>query len=214
MKNKVIIFDMDGVIFDTINFSKKNFMQVYPGITDKMYKDIFCGNFYDEVKKYSNIRIVETEEEKTIRQKLYTETKSRAPIFKGIKELLEELNENGYILVLGTGAHDRNCLSLLEYSNIAGLFDLIATAEFSKSKVEKFKLIQKKYNLSKDNILFITDTLGDIKEADISGILTVAVTWGFHDREYFALEKHDNLVKIVDNVKELSDYIKDYFKIK
>lgn len=90
------------------------------------------------------------------------------------------------------------------------MFDFIATAELTKNKTVKFKLIEEKYNVNSHNILFITDTLGDIKEADIAGIPTIAVTWGFHDKSFFEREKHSNLVIIVDTIKELEDFIKEY----
>ena len=201
---------MDGVIFDSYNFAKDNFTSVYSGVTDEMYRNIFKGNFYDEVKKYSNIRKVETEEEKKYRQKKYTEIKSKAPMFKGIKELLESLQKPDIKVVLGTGAHDRNCLDMLKYAGITHLFDYIATAEVSKSKIEKFKLIQNKYSVDKEDIVFITDTLGDVKEADIAGITTIAVTWGFHNRSYFEKENHPNLISIIDTIEELGEFINNY----
>lgn len=60
---------MDGVLFDSFRLARENFLEVYPTVTDEMYREIFCGNFYDEVKKYLPVRIAETEEIKKIRQK-------------------------------------------------------------------------------------------------------------------------------------------------
>ena len=210
MKKKIIIFDMDGVLFDTIPFAEESFLKSYPGMTNDMYKDMHSGNFHEGVKKYSHFKKEETEEEQNKRHIFYAEKKGNTPMFEGMKELLEDLHNNGYILVLNTSAFDRNCLPLLEKSGIKSLFDLVATAESSKSKIEKFKLIEDKYNIGKNDILFITDSLGDIKEADIAGISTVAVTWGIHDRTFFEREKHSSLVCVIDTVKELSDFIKKY----
>jgi beta-phosphoglucomutase-like phosphatase (HAD superfamily) len=64
MKKKVIIFDMDGVIFDSIEFAKKNFISVHPGVTEEMYKEIHLGNYHDNLKQYSHLKKEETEEEK------------------------------------------------------------------------------------------------------------------------------------------------------
>ncbi len=214
MTKRVIIFDMDGVLFDSFRLARGNFLDVYPSVTDEMYREIFCGNFYDEVKKYLPVRIIETDEEKRIRQKKYTERKSKAKLFDGIKDLLEELYAQGFTLVLGTGAHDRNSSELIKASGIGSLFDFIASAELTKNKAEKFKIIEAKYNCKKEDILFITDTLGDVKEADIAGIPTVAVLWGFHDRSFFAREKHSNLLNIASTVKELKNFIMDYFKVR
>ena len=61
-------------------------------------------------------RLIEEEEEK---YKIdYAEKKSKTPVFKGIKNLLEDLHNKGYLLVINTNAYSRNCLLLLEHSGI------------------------------------------------------------------------------------------------
>ncbi len=82
---------------------------------------------------------------------------------------------------------------------------MIATAELSKSKVEKFALITEKYNVNASDTLFITDALGDVKEAEMAGVPTVAVTWGVHDHTFFNRKKHSNLIGVVNTVKELQN---------
>lgn len=207
MKNKVLIFDMDGVLFDTIPYAEKVYLEGHPGMTSEMYKSLHTGNFHEESKKFIHLKKEETEEEKEKRNIAYAKKKSTTPMFVGVEELLNDLHDSGFLLVLNTNAYDRNCLPLLEKSGIKNLFDLIATAEFSKSKVEKFKLIKEKYNIDNDNILFITDSLGDVKEAGVSGIPTVAVTWGVHDESFFNKEKYYNLVAVIHTVEELGNYI-------
>ncbi len=202
---------MDGVLFDSVPFAKEFFLKGHPGMTSKMFKDMHTGNFYEGTNKYLHLRRPETEEEKEKRHIEYTEKKNLSPMFKGVKEFLKELHRTGFILVLNTNAYDRNCLPLLEKAKIKTLFDFWATAEVSESKIEKFRLIEEKYNVKKKDLLFITDTLGDVKEANIAGISTIAVTWGVHDRSFFEKEKYNNLIGIVDTIKELEDFIKNNY---
>ena len=207
MKNKVIVFDLDGVLFDSIAISEQYFFDIYPGSTKEMVKDLLSGNYHDEIQKITIPKKQETETEKIARRQIHAENKSKSPMYPGAKELLEHLHQDQYILALNTSAYERNCIPLLEKNNILSLFDFLGTAELSTSKVEKFKMIQDKYNLSTNNLLFITDTLGDIRESDIAHIQTIAVTWGVHDRDYFAKEKHSNVIAVIDSFAELKTLI-------
>ncbi|QQR79213.1 MAG: HAD family hydrolase [Candidatus Moraniibacteriota bacterium] len=207
MRKKVIIFDMDGVLFDTIPYAEETFLGGHLGVTSEMYKELHSGNFHEEIKKYSHLKKEETEEEVVRRNLAYAEKKKEAPLFEGIDNFLKALHSAGYLLVLNTNAFERNCLPLLERAGIRSLFDFIPTAEISKDKVEKFNLIGEKYDINMGDALFVTDALGDVRDADTAGVPTVAVTWGVHDKTFFEREKHDNLIGIVDTVEELRNYI-------
>lgn len=202
---------MDGVLFDTIPFAEEHFINGRPGVTSEMYRNIHKGNYHEEAKKYDHLKIERSEEEETQNRLVYMEKKSKTKMFKGVRELLENLKKDGYLLVINTNAFDRNCFPLIDNSGIRQLFDFIATAEVSKDKIEKFKIIQDKYEVDKKDILFVTDAVGDIKDSQVADISTIAVTWGVHDRKFFESEHYSNLVSIVDTVQELENYIKRNF---
>ncbi len=208
---KVIVFDMDGVLVDTIPNARDAFLKLHPGVSSESYNDIHSGNYHIESQKYAHLKISETEEEVQKRQAEYADLKSNSRLFDGIQNLLSNLCSAGYIVVLNTNAYNKNCLPLLEKLEIKNLFDFIATAEVSKDKTEKFKLIEEKYNIQKEQMLFITDALGDIREADSAQVPTVAVTWGVHNERYFNREPHSNLKSIVCSVTDLEDFIYKYF---
>ncbi len=198
---------MDGVIFDSMKIAQEYFIRRHPEVTSEMYKDIYLGNYHDEVKKYLHLRLNETEEGIIKNQNAYAKAKKEALLFVGIKELLTELHNQNYILVLNTSANIITSIPLLEKANIKTLFNFIATAEISKSKTEKFKMIEEKYNVGKEDLLFVTDSFGDVLEAETAGVPTVAVTWGIHGKEYFNRGTFTNLIGIVDSIKELKQII-------
>jgi HAD superfamily hydrolase (TIGR01509 family) len=213
MNKKIVIFDMDGVLIDSEVASREYMMGVYPTMTAEAHKELLCGNFHEEMQKFklTNDAKPETPEEKEARQAAYAQKKLDCGLYEGIYDLVKELHTQGYILVVNTSAIERNSLPLLEKTGVSELFDFIATGEVSKSKVEKFAIIAEKYNAEVSDMLFVTDTLGDIREADTAHVPTVAVTWGAHDEAFFSREQHENLKGVVDSVGGLKQFIKEYF---
>jgi phosphoglycolate phosphatase-like HAD superfamily hydrolase len=210
---KIVIFDMDGVLVDTIGGAYENLLLTYPAMTLAEYNELHTDNYHQSFAAYREANPIPplSPEEHKIKTEEYSHKKSQSSLFPGIYELLESLYIQDYILVLNTSAYERNCLPILERTNIKKFFDMLGTAEISKTKVEKFTLVQDHYKASQKEIIFITDALGDIKEASSVAIPTVAVTWGVHDRSYFMREHYNNLVSIVDSPEELQSFIKNYF---
>ena len=69
-----------------------------------------------------------------------------------------------------------------------------------KSKVKKFEYLFQTYKLKSEDCIFITDTLGDILEGNKVNVRTIAVDFGFHEKE--RLEK-GNPFKIISSFEEL-----------
>ena len=209
---KLLIFDMDGVIFNSGAIAAKYIKERYPEITKPEEQALLKGNFHEEFTKLKLLypERIETNEEVSARRLKYSQDKLQAPLYEGMKDLLIGLRKEGHPITLNTSAANDNCIPLLKQNDILRLFDFLATKEVSKSKVEKFLMIQEKYGVETKEILFITDTLGDVREANLADIPTVAVTWGAHDRDYFTQEENKNLIGIIDSVSELKSFIGAY----
>ena len=99
-KPKVLIFDMDGVLIDSIAISLREAMNIRPDMTPEIYREVLCGNFHEEIGKLTLPHIIETQEEAEKRREEYGKKKTCSPMYPGAKELLEKLHIQGYTLVL------------------------------------------------------------------------------------------------------------------
>jgi len=207
---KVIVFDMDGVLFDTSAVAEQYIRERFPDMPEDIRKELLSGNFHDQIQHYAQTLppSTETPEEREIRQAGFAARKLECGMYDGMYDLVIALHTDGYTLTMNTTALARNCLPMLEKAGLDTAFDFVATFETARSKVDKFNIIAEKYAVKNKDMLFVTDTLGDIREAEIAGVPTIAVTWGAHDMSYFTREPHTNLVAIVDTVEELESWIK------
>lgn len=202
---KVIVFDLDGVLFDSTKMVLQFFLDSYPTMTKERMDHMLTGNFRDEVERFKleDPGIDETPEQRKQRNLEYTKNKASAPLYPGAKELLQKLHAQGHILAINTSAIERNCVPLLEQNGIRNLFDVIMTGEIANSKTIKLNMIAEKYKVSPKDMVFVTDTVGDVKESFEAGVPTAVVTYGAHGPEFFSDTVYTNIIGMAHSVKEL-----------
>jgi phosphoglycolate phosphatase len=96
--------------------------------------------------------------------------------------------------------------TFLKKESIDGFFIDVLGADVHKSKVTKIKMLLDKYKVHPKDAVFITDTLGDVLEANECGVPSIAVTWGLHEKE--TLSK-GNPAKIIENPLFLIEAVKE-----
>ncbi|WKZ23867.1 MAG: HAD hydrolase-like protein [Candidatus Dojkabacteria bacterium] len=90
----------------------------------------------------------------------------------------------------------------MEKYNLRHYFGNILGVDVEKSKVIKLQSVQKLHH--NREMYFITDTLGDIREAEKVGIEAIAVTWGYHDK---AMLEQGNPRAVVNSIEELAETV-------
>jgi phosphoglycolate phosphatase len=131
----------------------------------------------------------------------------RSELFSGAKETIIDLAKK-YNLIIISSSLTNSIIQVLKNNGIEHMFTEVLGNDVDTSKANKMKMVFDKYKVTNNDVLFITDTIGDIREAKYVNIPTFAVTWGFHDR--VKLEKESPL-KIIDSFQELSTEIDKYF---
>ncbi len=196
--NKVIIFDFDGVIVDTFDFC----YQIYKNnssMTEDEYRSKYEGNIYDTLEKNKPISDFWS---------LYTPKLLACKPKEKIENEIEELSKK-YTLVIVSSTASSAIKSFLEKFNLNRYFEEILGNDIEHSKVKKLQIVLGKYSLPPSSVVFITDTLGDIREGRECGIESIAVSWGYHPAE--TLQKGEPY-QIIDTVSELPKAVETYFK--
>ena len=190
------LFDFDGVIVDSIDvhvdairlFSKRDFDR-------NLLSEIMKGNFFENSKKVEYLNSVDWEEYKEFVKNVMLK---RNPV-PSLPEVVRNLKtRNKKIVIISSGS--KEVITTFLKKNNVDYFDDVLGFEFHRDKTYKIKYIIEKYSFSSDRVLFITDTLGDIIEANKVGVDSVAVNYGLHDEKTLSLGKP---IKCIGCLKEL-----------
>ncbi|MSR71298.1 MAG: HAD family hydrolase [Candidatus Taylorbacteria bacterium] len=201
---KIVIFDFDGVIVDSFTFCHRISNSISE-VTQDEYRSRFEGNINDATQKAcahlppSEINF-SAEYDKEI-----VKCVPHAEIVEAIKELLKN-----YQLAIISSTDSWSIDEFLKSHGIRECFSDILGNDVDKSKVKKINMLFAKYSVLPADMIFITDTLGDIKEAKHCNVASIGVTWGFHKKERLQKEKP---YKIIDDKKHLMDAVNGYFKV-
>lgn len=204
MPKKVIIFDFDGVIVDTIQLSFSANKDLLPDLELSEWRSWSNGNFHAALAERADLQFLFSGNNiGHYRNKYKKGVLGILPVI-GIEEVVRELH-NDYSLAIISSSSQNPIKSYLKKYNLHSYFSDVLGEETHKSKVVKFQMIIDKYKTKPDEMLIITDSLGDIIEANEAGIKSIGVVWGVHDSG--TLDKA-NPHLIVASPSELVDGVK------
>ena len=195
---KVIIFDFDGTLADTIDIllSITNRLSAEFGFKSATKEELAqLRNLNSwQILQYSGISLFKFP---LLIRRLKGELHSEIPhiqLFPGIKEVLLELKILGFQLGIITSNSRENVLESLEKNGLHGTFTFI----YSGSTFGKHKVINKWLKLEQINpeqVVYVGDEIRDIDAAKKTGIKVIAVGWGFNSQEALAAQNPDFLIE-------------------
>ncbi len=204
-KSKIIFFDFDGVIVDTLDMCARIIYEKnpFPDVVDHI-RQVSEGNVTEQLRKlYAQGRYRWDLEFHT---KYSDQLQLLAPV-AGIEDVVKNLHGE-YDLSIVSSSQTDPIRSFLEKHNLYTHFEDIDGVDVHHRKTEKMSSQLQKRGLGKDDCVFVTDTLGDILEARELGIPTIGVTWGYHPAE--TLQK-GNPHTIVHAPSDIPLYIRALF---
>jgi len=140
------------------------------------------------------------------REHYFSTSTSAVPVFEGVVEILEKLNQENYFLAVATGKSRRGLDRSLSESGLDKYFHTTRCADESLSKPNPQMLIEIMdfFGLEAADALMIGDSEYDLQMANNAGMGAVAVSYGVHNAE--RLQQCEPL-GIIHKITELSDYL-------
>lgn len=101
--------------------------------------------------------------------------------YPGVRELLEQLKQQGHTLYVATSKPEEMSIKILEHFDLARYFDRICGASMDTSRSSKEAVIAYLLELSgrAKDIVMVGDTKFDIIGAKAHGIPAIGVSWGY-----------------------------------
>lgn len=214
MKYKVVIFDLDGTLLDTLEdlanaVNHALFSNNYQIRTIEEIKN-FIGNGTRTLIKRALPQNTNIESYEKVYQDFINYYKAHNLDFthpyKDIKTLLSTLKEKGHKTAIISNKND-DATKLMQKEYFPNLIDIaIGTRDFSKTKPNPESTIEVMniLNVNKNECVFVGDSDVDILTAKNAGIPCISVAWGFKSKEF--LEKNGATI-IIDEPLELLKYI-------
>lgn len=203
--NCTVIFDMDGVLFDSENLILQNWKEIASahgydveemskvfysciGTNAIATKEIVCGH-YGEAFPYEEFR---AESAKLFRQKVQ---KHGMPVKPGVRELLAFLKEQG--AKIGLASSTRKCMveeelteaGIREYFHVVVGGDMV---EHSKPEPDVFLKCAQELSVNPKDVYIIEDSYNGIRAAKKAGATAIMVP---------------DLIMPDEEMRNLSDYI-------
>jgi len=214
MKYKLIIFDWDGTLMDSIDkivlCMQQAVEQQLQAIPDaQAVKNIIGLSLLKAMQQlFPTLSLTEHE----LLVEAYREQYNRmheidTPFYDGIAELLINLKKQGYILAVATGKGRNGLNRMMTKTNTEHLFLATICADESTSKPEPSMIyaLLKELNINPSEALMVGDSSYDLDMAANAGINSLGVSYGVHGRDILMLSKP---VAVVDCLAtQLYDYI-------
>jgi len=196
---KLIIFDFDGVLVDTLIMSYEITKEINQEMSLEDFRSLANGNFFHSLENSSSIKQHPQFFDR------YREKSRELKIPESLKGLIYKLSKESTLAIVSSSASILIKDILAREGHLSHFADILGS-DLHKSKVVKNKMLLEKYKIKPKDALFITDTVGDILEARECGIKSIAITWGFQDAETLQKAKP---AKIVNMPEELIKAIKE-----
>lgn len=213
MKYKLVIFDLDGTILNTLE-------DLYISVNFALLKNNLPQRSKEEVRRFvgNGIRLlieraVPEKTESELTEKVFFDFKEHYAVhsmdntkpYEGIKDLLTDLKRQGVKTAVVSNKADFAVQKLVSLY-FDGMFDFVLGEMEGTNKKPAPDMVYKAIeavDVSAEYVVYIGDSEVDVETADNSSVDCIIVDWGFREREYLLSCGAKVLASCVSELSEL-----------
>ena len=207
---RLVAFDLDGTIADTIPMCIKAFRDAVTLYASKeLTEDDIVKTF--GLNEEGMVKQVVSEDWEKALIDFYTiyeqmHTISLRP-FLGIRKLITELKANSIIVALVTGKGQRSCDITLHHFGMETLFDSVFVGSPEKNtKAESLVKLMSKYSVEPTEMVYVGDEFSDITACRTVGFRCLSAAWVASPSKMEKLEK-ENQGYVFSSIKSLRSFL-------
>ena len=202
-KNKLIIFDLDGVLIDS-----KNNMKAAWNHTKKKYKlDVSFNEYFEHVGKPFNsiLRSLKILDKKKLIEKEYSKASiknfNKIKLYKNVKKVLNLLKRNKMVItaIVTSKNYSRTKKILKLFELKVDYVQCPQKGLRGKPYPDQILRVIKKFKVHKKNCFYVGDTIFDKVSASRSKINFVFAKYGYN----IGIKKYKNAIKDIFESLEL-----------
>jgi phosphoglycolate phosphatase len=185
---KLIAFDFDGVIADSLNENIKitnivcSKLGAEINVTPDLLQSVDCMSFDAIAAKIKLPHVHYSEALKQINKMLVASYCNIKP-FEGICEVISELYDRKIHIIINTHNTVDAVKPFLKKHDLHHYFSEIFGAETPGGKDEKMMIALENNSLCSCSAMLIGDSVGDITDAQGAGVIPAGVAWGFQSED-------------------------------
>lgn len=213
-KINTVIFDMDGVIFDTERIYLETWNDVFDKYGYKMTKEVYTSVMgvgrKNVINTFKDIYGDDLPIDKMYKEKdqiLFNRIEEgTVPTKEGVHEVLKFLRKNDYKIALATSAKRERVDKHLKDTKLEGAFDVIVCGdEVDKAKPnpEIFLKVANKLEVDRERCIVVEDSLAGVKAGYNAGMVVVNIP----DLKDYDDELERFSHKVFKNLIEFKEYL-------
>ena len=205
MKQRVLMFDFDGVIADSFDVFYPALVRTLreygyacvrnPGEFRVLLDRNFCRSSQARHIRRSDLNEILAETGRKVQARM-----GDMHLFPGVKAAIQDLNETCPLYVI-TSNQSTPVEVFLKRVGLLECFRDVLGADDHPSKIQKIRLIRRLH--PRQSLVYVGDTVGDLREARSARVGRAAVLWGWHERERLCGEQPEFLLETPDDLRRL-----------